>query len=63
LGSCLTYEYPINTNTFKNHNLIFFCHGIFSTIEKEKIQKLTISKEKGPKVFFKRERRTWFGDL
>jgi hypothetical protein len=53
----------INTNTLKNHNLIFFCHGIFPTIEKKKYKKLTISKEKGPNFVFKRERRTWFGDL
>jgi hypothetical protein len=35
----------------------------FQEKKKKKYKKLTISKEKGPKVFLKRERRTWFGDL
>jgi hypothetical protein len=52
------------TNTLKNHNLILFCHGIFSLIEREMISRIDqIKRKKRSKVFIKKKARTRLGDL
>jgi hypothetical protein len=45
------------TNILKNHDLILFCHGFFSTIEKETIAKINQIKRKKVQSFFKKERK------